>query len=486
MAVTEFRGEKVKTIFVTITGGYGIRNIFRSDAFKILKSQKDMRIVIFTPFVDGKSIISDFPEVQGGNIIFEDLAMYRPGIPERILKKMAEVVVFNRSRPGTIRIKEMALKRRNRVKYLVTKLVKKIIGKDKNLLTALDNLDLLISRRKSKRYRAPFEKYGPSLVFTTDFLHPYEWSLVKTARRRRVQVISMIANWDHFAKGVFHKCDRAIVWNEFNKKQLIDYYGYSPEVILVAGIPHQDYFVNYRSKFIPKKEILKRIGAAEDKRLVTYATARGSQDEQDILDIICKAIMEGKLKYPSHLHVRIHPEDIPGRYEQLKKYGGIITFELPKKTVSERFWSGKMMLVSAARPEIWVPDDEEMIQYANLLACTDVAVNVASSVTLDNAALDIPTVNIAFDGYAKRDYLDSNARIFEYTHYEFIPKSSGIRVARSPEELIQSINVYLENPKLDSEGRKKIVAEHCGPQDGQCGERIAKFVLDSLPAEKVQ
>lgn len=471
----------MKTIFLTITGAYGIRNIFKSDAFKILKSEKDLRIVIFTPFVDNKSIIATFPEVRGENIFLEDLARYKPNIVERVLRKMAEIVVFNINYIGTVRVKEMVLKKKNYTRYLLSKLVKKIIGKDRKLIKALERFDILLSKHKFGYYRQPFEKYKPALVFSTDFLHPYEWGLTKTARQCKVPVISMISNWDHLTKRMLSKSDKVIGWDEFNKKQLIKYYGYRPKDILIAGIPHQDYFVRARARFPPKKEFLKKIGAAKNKKLITYTTARGSQDEPDIIEIICKAIRDGEIKYPSHVHVRSHPEDIPARYEKLKKYGDIITFEIPKKTVSERFWSGKMMMArTVERSKIWTPDEEEMINYANLIACTDVAVNVASSVTLDAVAFDVPVINIAFDGYAKREFVDSNARVFLFTNYEFIEDSGGAKIARSADQLIEYINMYLDNPKLDSVGRKKIVAEHCGPQDGKAGERIGKFILDNL------
>lgn len=464
-----------------ITGGYGIRNLFRSDAFKILKAEKDMRIVIFTPFTKGRSFIADLPEVKGENIILEDLAQYKPNLIERFLRKMAELVLFNINYISTVWLKDQILKKHNRPRYLLTKFVKKILGKDKNLIEACWRFDMILSKYKMKRYKKPFRKYQPSVVFVTDFLHPYEWGVAKTARQLRIPVVSMIANWDHLTKNVFQKSDKVIAWDEFNKKQLIDYYGYDSKDILVAGIPHQDYFVQAKDKFLSKKEFLRKIGAPDDKKLITYTTARGSKDEPDIIDIICNAIKEGKIKSPAHVHVRTHPEDDPNRYEKLKKYEGIITFELPKKTVGERFWSGKMI---GARPvelgKIWVPDDEEMIHYSNLIAVTDVAVNVASSVTLDAVALDTPVINIAFDGYAKRDFVDSNARVFKLTNYEFVPQSGGVRIAYSADDLINFINMYLENPKLDQEGRKKLVAEHCGTQDGKAGERIGKFILDYL------
>lgn len=469
----------MKTVFITITGGYGIRNIFRSDAFKILKSEKDLRIVIFTPFVDNRSLIADFPEVQGENIFLEDLARYKPNIVERVLRRMAEIVVFNINYIETMKLREIVLKRKNYLKYLWLKLAKKILGKNRNIIEALERFDMLLLKYKFRSYKQPFEKYKPSLVFSTDFLHSYEWGLKKTARQCRVPVISMVANWDHLGKRMLSKSDKVIGWDEFNKIQLIEYYGYGPKDILVAGIPHQDYFVRAKGKFLPKKEFLKSIGASGDKKLITYTTGR-SQDEPDIIEIICEAIKDGEIKHPSHLHVRIHPEDNLNRYEKLKKYGDIITFEEPKKTVGERFWSGKMIMTEPERGAVWCPDEKEMIHYANLLFCTDVAVNIASSVTLDAAALDVPAINIAFDGYTQREFVDSNARLFMFTHYESILRLGGARIARNADELVEFINMYLDNPELDSEGRKKIVAEHCGPQDGRCGERIARYILDFL------
>jgi len=477
----EVLGASMKTIFMTITGAYGIRNIFRSDAFKILNSEKDLRIVIFTPFVNGKSIIADFPEIQNANnVVLEDLARYKPNLIERVLRRAAEIVFFNINYISTVKAKELELKHKSYSDYLLNKLVKKILGKNRNLIIAFEKLDMVLFRFKLGRYKEPFEKYKPTLVFATDFLHPYEWGLKKTAKLLKVPIISMIANWDHLTKRMLQKSDKVIGWDEFNRKQLIEYYGYDPKDILIAGIPHQDYF--WRGKLMSKKEFLQKLGVNEKKKLITYTSAKTSLDEPEIIEIICKAIKNGEIKYPAHVHVRIHPEDNPNRYKQLfEKYKDIVTFEIPKKTVKERFWSGKMFMADTVeRGKVWVPDDEEMIHYANLIASSDVEVNVASSVTLDAAALDVPIINIAFDGYQKRKLFESNARAFMYSNYEFMEASGGIRIARNADQLIKYINMYLKNPQLDREGRKKIVAEHCGPQDGKAGERIGKFILDCL------
>jgi len=469
----------MKTIFMTITGGFGIRNIFRSDALKILKSKKDVRIVIFTPFVKNQSPISNLPEVQEKNIVLEDLGRYKPNIVERLFRKMTEIIFFNKNYVGTTKLKDMILLKKSPFRYSLLKLERKILGKNLNTITILEKFDTSLSKYKNKKYKLPFKKYNPSIVFTTDFLHLYEWGFVKTARLCGVPVISMIANWDHFTKGRPHRANKFIVWNEFNKKQLIEYYGYDPDDVLIAGIPHQDYFIKAKNKLLKKKNFMRKIGANENEKLITYTTARRLETDRDIIDIICKAIKNGEIEYPAHLHVRAHPEDNLRRYEDLKKYGKILTFEGAGKTMNQRFWSSKMIMTEHEKPE-WCPDEEDMIHYTNLLRCSDVVVNVASSVTLDAAALDIPIINIAFDGYSKKEFVESRARSLMLTHYEFIPRSKGVRIARGPKELIKYLNMYLKNPKLDREGRKKIVKEHCGPQDGRCGERIAHYILEFL------
>jgi hypothetical protein len=50
------------------------------------------------------------------------------------------------------------------------------------------------------------------------------------------------------------------------------------------------------------------------------------------------------------------------------------------------------------------------------------------------------------------------------------------RLARDPEECIRLINGYLEDPTLDSDGRRRAREQDCGPL-GQAGKRIADAIL---------
>jgi len=465
---------------MTIPDWFAARNIVQTDAFRILESQKDLRIVIFSPFAGGRACLEDMLERKGDNIIFEDQARYLPDLAEKIFRKMQELIVFNINYVENVWFKEMYLMRENLLLYSSLEVAKRILGKKRFLLKHIDSLDWLLASYKHEKYLEPFRRYRPDLVFSTNFLRHTDWKIVQTARKVGVPVISMVANWDHLTKGVLPPSDFVIAWSEFNRKELVTYYGYRPDQIAIVGIPHQDYFVKVNPEEARRK-IRRELKLEEGKKLILYTTARSVYYEPEIVEILCEACRKGEIRFPVHIHVRVHPEDNYARYRHIEeKYGDFVTFEGGGKTLVPRAYSAKHQTEMDTRGRMWLPDREDMIHYAELLYACDVAVNIASSVTLDSVALDKPTVNIAFDGYRERPFMESARRFFYTTHYKSVARSGGVRIARSPAELVEFINMYLEKPELDREGRRRIVEESGGPIDGKCGERIATAVLKFL------
>lgn len=461
----------MKTIVIVITQARIVRDILRTDIIRILKSDKNLRIVLAvlpsTPFYKNKDFEAEFSH---DNVIVENVDI-KTNIMERALRKAADLVVFNAIDIKTMRIKELVLKEKNYPAYLRLKLVKKILGKNKNLAKAFEQFDMLLFRYKNRRYKNLFEKYAPALLLSTDYVYPHEWGLVKAAKHYKVPIITMVPSWDFLtSKGRLPtKPDKVIVWNNVLKKQLIDYYDYKPDEVFVSGIPEFDYYVQDSGKLSPRKDFLKKMGVPPNKKLITYTTSPPTLSplEQEVIDIICEAIEGKKIKYPSHLHVRFHPRDNFERHEKLKKYGDIISFEAPGKSASQTEYE-------------WNPDEEDMLHYANLLCHSDIIINVCSTVAIDAAAFDTPVINIAFDGHEKKPYWDSVVRYYDYTHYIDLLKTGGTKIAKSKDELINYINGYLKNPKLDRSGRKRIVEETCYKLDGKSGERITRYILNFL------
>ena len=123
---------------------------------------------------------------------------------------------------------------------------------------------------------------------------------------------------------------------------------------------------------------------------------------------------------------------------------------------------------------------EHQRHLADTMRHSDVAVNVASTITIEACVFDTPVVNIAFDGEADLPYPRSAARYYKFTHYVNITRRDAVRVAWTPAEMIGLINRYLADPALDAEGRRRVVADQVQFLDGRSGERIAQAVVDEL------
>jgi hypothetical protein len=123
---------------------------------------------------------------------------------------------------------------------------------------------------------------------------------------------------------------------------------------------------------------------------------------------------------------------------------------------------------------------ESQQHLASTLQHSDVIVNVASTIAVEAAIFDTPVVNIAFDGEEESPFEQSARRYYRFTHYANITRHHAVRVAWTPEELVACVREYLQQPALDADGRRKVVAEQCHFVDGRSAERVAQAVVDEL------
>jgi hypothetical protein len=111
-------------------------------------------------------------------------------------------------------------------------------------------------------------------------------------------------------------------------------------------------------------------------------------------------------------------------------------------------------------------------------------INLGSTMSLDFGMHDKPVVNVAFDmsdpplfGMPVYDYY------YCYEHFQPVLEFGATRIARSPEQLAEHVNAYLENPALDREGRRRLVDLQIDVPLGESSRRIVS-VLESLATSR--
>lgn len=236
--------------------------------------------------------------------------------------------------------------------------------------------------------------------------------------------------------------------------------------IYISGVQVFDMYHNFKPT--PKEEFYKKVGATPGKRLVLFAPYFGyySDTVAEIIEIMDQGVKDGSLPPDLQFLVRFPPVR-PGSNLKRLDSKNIVYY-----TPGTPFYLEDKLEFEFTREDIQILAD-------SMYYCP-VTINFASTMTVDAAAFDAPIINIAFDGHQKKHFKKSVRLIYNYDHYQPILKSGGLRLAYSKKELFDQINMYLNHPETDREGRSKIIQEFCGEIDGKGGERIYNYVMKYL------
>lgn len=454
------------------------RNILRSQAYEALRAHFD--VVLATPLHQDANFLAEFARSDvsfcdlpnGYNIFFKGY---------RYLLDVLEAVHFTeRHKIETLDILAQALRRERPMVYWIRWCVGKALG-HKALLSPLRKFQDVLLR--DRYYENLLDGTRPDLVWQTHPLALEELPLGVAAKKRGIPLIGMIHSWDNItAKSGIRvvtsnrpgrmipvRYNHMIVWNNIQKEELIRYYGYQETEISVVGVPQFDLYLTHR--FSERAHFFNRIGADPSKKLILFACGSPfllpKQDE--VLQILIRMIDSGELDTSAQVLIRAHPATKMDFLRKLTQEHAGIFLQFPSPAyAASRFQSG------------WQTDHGDREELAESLHHCDLLINVASTMSLDAAALNRPTICIGFDGYQNNTYYHSVLKHYDFTHYLPVMKSGGIRLARSPEELREHLTAFLQDPNLDTEGRREL-AQLMNPYgDGCSSERIIQVLREKI------
>lgn len=321
-------------------------------------------------------------------------------------------------------------------------------------------------------YKTPLDTYKPDLIFSPTMVTVNDFRLARAAQSRHIPIISMVKSWDNLTSKDFFLMppDWLIVHNELIKKEVMTLHKYPEEKILVSGMPKFD---RYADQSLPesRENFYKKYHLDPKKKTILYA-AMGQWlvlYEAEMMKLLAGIVSSNKLAYPTQLIVRMHPA-YKSEVEVVRGMPGVIIDipGTPDFTVNP-----------------WKADyefgEKDLQDLATLLTHSDVGINSGSTITLESVVFDLPTILVDFDAYHPNVvYWKSARRLLRREHCIPLVESGGVAIAHTEQQLIDAINMYLENPTLHHEGRKKIVSEECYVIDGKTRFRIAEFLIEKV------
>lgn len=456
----------MKTIFFMFSRGIVARNILRTDVFKILKEQQNVRLILFVP----RNIPNYFrEECASPRVILEESDDISYGVFRRkIFMSLLNNLVYTETSKFMNRYAGRVRRRGHSYPiYLFLHLLYSAISRLRFLKPVFRFLEYYLY--PDKFFDSYFEKYRPDLVVATTVMSKRDIALMKGARRHRVPTVGLTRGWDNLDRLFMPFVpDKLVVQNSLMRERAERLHLVARERIFVAGLPQFDLY-NDKSIYKPREEFLRSLGLDPARKVILYGSeGQWAPNDEAIVRIIYRMISNNELAVPCSLIIRPHFSDVyEHRFDEFKNK--------PNVFLEHDFRMTKFFT------DMWDPPREEMVRFGNELNCMDVMITFISTITLEGAIFDKPVINIDFYAPDEPDQGPYFGRWYGASHYQDILNTQGVRLAKSEEHLKQLLNTYLTKPETDRENRKLLVKTMCGDLDGRAGERIANFIISQLP-----
>ena len=461
-------------IVFSVPHGAAAGNMVRTGIIaRVLEADPSVGVVILSPMAADQAFVK---EVAHPRVTVDTLPPHRPqGVEARLLALM-QAGYLESGVTESVRIRRAEAQAKGTIRWIGLKHViartalPSLVRKD----TRYDAIDRRVSHPQAEQL---FDRYRPELIVTSSpGLILSEVPLLRTAKRRGVRSMAIDPSWDNFTNKLMpvRRVNRLVVWNDLMKSQAVDLHGYQADEVRVAGVPQWDRYFS-RGATADRATFFRRIGADPSRRLVTLTTTPQElySHHDHVLRVMAGALRGGE--WPAaQILVRLHPRDDRSKYTQFEGAAGIIIEKPFRDTV--RAGDGLSVDVTV--------DSQQHL--ADTLHHSDVIVNVASTIAIEAAIFDTPVVHVAFDGEVEQEFARSARRYYNFTHYANITRHKAVKVAWSPNELVEHVRAYLEDPAEDRAGRERVVREQCQFTDGRAAERVAGFVADEWRGRHTQ
>jgi hypothetical protein len=218
-----------------------------------------------------------------------------------------------------------------------------------------------------------------------------------------------------------------------------------------------------RADGVDTTPVLAELGLDPRKKTLLLATSSFTYDSDQtyLVDMLIDAIRGGEIRDPVQIVLRLHPDDRVGRYLKYRHAPEVI-LDIPERYLATLGWT----MTTA-----------ELVRMAALVRAADVMVNFATTVTLEAAIVDTPTLLVAFSPIDPDEMQRYVVGLHFKMHYKALVERDLVPIAWSREQLVGWINRYLDDPSLYREQRASIVRDWVQFTDGLSGQRLGDAIL---------
>jgi hypothetical protein len=425
-----------KKVFILLPDGVGLRN-FAFTQFNEIGRKEGFDIVYWNNTVfDITSVGIKEVKIQNAKLHpFTDIlknAKIHIGL-NQFIKRTNDVVY------DTYRFPFSGKTIKTKLKKFITKSVINQFNSDKGFISLNKKIKQL--ERKTAYYKSckeTLEKERPAFVFCTNQRIVTAIAPLLAAQDLGIPTGTFIFSWDNLPKATMVvDTDYYFVWSDFMKNELLSYYPYiNKNQVLVTGTPQFEPHFDENHK-IDKKVFFNQYGLDIAKKYICFSgdDVTTSPDDEQYLADVAKAV-EKLNDEGANLGVifRRCPVDFSGRYDSvIKKYSDIIKSIDPLWKQNGDTWNTVM------------PTVEDVKLQVNIIANSELVVNIASSMVFDFVSFNKPCLYVNYDvvNSAKPDW--SSKTVYKFVHFRSMPDKNAVIWLNSNEEIAAKLKEALSN-----------------------------------------
>lgn len=431
------------------------KNILQSDVFPLLKEKAK---VVF--LVNPKKVAYYRDRIGSSDVLIETMPSPRSPFWEEI---WADLFLYSLH---TESIKTKIVHSYHSGGSLIGMLVKRVLWEFGRFRIYRSLCRYLYASIHERTFDSLFDTHTPSLVFAANLTSSDDARLLKAARARKIPTVGMPKGWDNLTLKTFIPIfpDALLVQTELMKTDA-EHLDYPSDSITVVGFPKFDVYAD-PTRAISREAFMRELGLDPARPLILYAGA-GDQlaphDEEILADLV-QAVDIGVIPRRPQILVRPHPKYM---------YRDEV---VPKRD----FWVLDRPGTRTAGSSDFEFDEKDVLHLMHSLMHADVVIHTASTLGIEAAIFDKPSITLAYDGHSKVDSAISTGRYYRYDHLERAVATGGMRLAHTFDELLDHLKTYLENPSRDRAERALMAQENAFKIDGKAGTRVAAAILKML------
>lgn len=313
-------------------------------------------------------------------------------------------------------------------------------------------------------YEAMLQDRRIDAVFSITPYAVQESVLLRAAAALDLALVTSILSFDNLTTrpALPVAFDRYLVWNRFNRDELLRGYPELPaDRIAVVGPAQFDFYAQPRY-VEPAAAWCTRLGVPADAPTILFGAGPPTiaPHEAQYVTHLLDGIADGRLPTGTLVVLRRHPHDQPDRWTRFRDH--------PAVRMDDPGPVG-----SSLRPGQAALGDAEIVSLCSTLAHTDVHVNVSSTLTLDGAFFGKPQIGPDYDVEGSRSDRRWARDLYRREHFIPIVASGGLEIPHAPDQLVAQAASALADPgRLEAERRAMLTAM-CTYLDGACTDRVA-------------